>query len=170
MKKIKLETKPGEKKIVEFGPGRNPREDANIFVDLDPKLIKGLRNPIVWDLNKLPLPFENDSIDKIYLDSVVEHLDVPLALFMKEIWRILKYGGEAELLLPNTYFLTKRVMFMIGILHNNFRPQHRKYVNYSFVWHTIKEAGFWVEKEPYKFLPFKNLLLPRIEMILKKEP
>lgn len=169
MKKIKLDLKPEERMVVEFGPGMEPKRDANVFIDIDPKFIGKLRNPVIWDLNRLPLPFENDSVDKVYVDSVIEHLDVPMADFMKEVWRILKYGGKVEIVLPNTYFVTKRVMFMLGVLHNNFRPQHRKYLNYSFVWHTVKEAGFWVEKEPYRYTPFKNLLLPRIEMTLRKE-
>ncbi|MFH1210767.1 MAG: methyltransferase domain-containing protein [archaeon] len=164
-----IKLRPEEKKIIDIGPGRYPKKDANIFVDIDYKLIKHLKNPVVWDLNKIPYPFEEDSIDKIYLASVLEHLQAPTADVLKELWRILKFGGVVVLTLPNTYFIVKRIQFLLGIMHNNFRPQHKKYVNYSFIRHTVKEAGFWIESEPHKYLPFKNLLLPRIEMVIKKE-
>ncbi|MEM4267170.1 MAG: methyltransferase domain-containing protein, partial [Candidatus Nanoarchaeia archaeon] len=139
MMKPRIKLRPEEKRIVDIGPGRLPKKDANIFVDKDYNLIKHLPNPIVWDLNKIPYPFEDDSIDKVYLSSVLEHLEVATADVMKEMWRILKFGGIVVLTVPNTYFIVKRLQFLFGILHNNFRPQHRKYVNYSFIRHTVKE-------------------------------
>ncbi|MFH1332570.1 MAG: methyltransferase domain-containing protein [archaeon] len=167
--KAKLKLRPEEKSIIDVGPGRRPRKDANIFIDINYDLIKHLRNPVVWDLNKTPYPFENESIDKIYMESVLEHLETPMAEIMKELWRILKVNGTVVLIVPNSYFITKRIMFLLGIMHNNFRPQHRKYLNYSFVLHTAREAGFWIERELYRYVPFKNLLLPKIEMVLRKE-
>ena len=157
------------KRVLDIGPGRRPRSDANIFLDIDHERIKHLPNPVIWDLNKTPYPFEDESLDKIYMESVLEHLEAPTSAIVKELWRVLKYNGKLVLIVPNSYFITKRIMFLFSIMHNNFRPQHRKYLNYSFVLNTAREAGFWVEHEPYKYLPFKNLLLPKIEMTFRKD-
>lgn len=53
---------------------------------------------IVWDLNKHPLPFEDDSFDEIHAYEVLEHLGQQgdwRAWFSEwsEWWRILKPGG-----------------------------------------------------------------------------
>ena len=54
------------------------------------------------DLNCLPLPFENDSIDFVLLSHVLEHLDVNLFDFMKDIHRILKPPeGRVSVYLPS---------------------------------------------------------------------
>ena len=45
------------------------------------------------DLNKLPLSFEDNSVDFILLSHVFEHLDVNHYDFMKEIHRILKHAA-----------------------------------------------------------------------------
>lgn len=52
------------------------------------------------DLTKLPLPFEDNSVDAIRLFHVLEHLDVVPYLFMMECHRILKTGGELFVALP----------------------------------------------------------------------
>lgn len=52
------------------------------------------------DLNILPLPFENDSIDKIRINHVLEHLIIHPYDMMKELHRILKPNGELYIGLP----------------------------------------------------------------------
>jgi len=52
------------------------------------------------DLNSLPLPFQDNSVDYVYMSSVFEHLDVNRFRFMKEIHRILKPDGIVEIIVP----------------------------------------------------------------------
>ena len=59
---------------------------------------------IVHDLNIFPYPFEMNSVDKIYIDNCLEHLDSPLKV-MEEIHRILKLNGQLNIIVP--YFRSR---------------------------------------------------------------
>jgi len=69
------------------------------FVGLD----KARHSPhvdIVHDLNSIPWPIEDDSVDRILCSHVLEHLDgfIP---FFDEAWRILKGSGIIEIAVPH---------------------------------------------------------------------
>lgn len=54
---------------------------------------------VVWDLNKLPLPFEDNQFEEILAYSILEHVDyVPL---MDEIYRILQPMGIIKIRVPH---------------------------------------------------------------------
>src|SRR3990167_7044771 len=55
---------------------------------------------VAHDLNKVPYPFEDSSIDRIEAFNVLEHLEKPFVL-MKEFHRILKRGGELNIKVPH---------------------------------------------------------------------
>lgn len=64
------------------------------FVDID----RNTNPDILWDLNKLPLPFENDEFDEIHAYDVLEHLgtqgDINRFFYeFSEYYRILKNDG-----------------------------------------------------------------------------
>jgi len=42
---------------------------------------------VVYDLNKYPYPFKDNSVEEIYARDIMEHLDNPNK-FIKELWRI----------------------------------------------------------------------------------
>jgi len=65
------------------------------------------------DLNILPLPFKNGSVDYILLSHVFEHLDVNRYEFMKDIHRILKTGGVIEISVPSSILCIEHTMFFI---------------------------------------------------------
>jgi SAM-dependent methyltransferase len=50
----------------------------------------------VHDLNVIPWPFDDDSVDQVDAIDVVEHLD-DVVRFMNECWRILRPGGTLEI-------------------------------------------------------------------------
>jgi predicted SAM-dependent methyltransferase len=57
-------------------------------------------NPdIVLNLNSSNWPFADNSIDQIFSDNVLEHLDSPIRC-MEECYRILKPGGCMESVVP----------------------------------------------------------------------
>ena len=65
------------------------------FVDID----RNTNPDILWDLNKLPLPFENDEFDEIHAYDVLEHLgtqgDINRFFYeFSEYYRILKNDGK----------------------------------------------------------------------------
>lgn len=64
----------------------------------------------VVDLNVLPWPWEDGSIDEIYTQDCLEHLSpigrvngqANIIAVMGEIHRVLKDGGRAEIIVPST--------------------------------------------------------------------
>ena len=55
---------------------------------------------IVYDLNIMPWPFEDDSIEEVFMAQCLEHL-VDHNAAMKEIHRIFKPGGLARISVPH---------------------------------------------------------------------
>ncbi len=52
------------------------------------------------DLNHLPYDFKSNSIEKIHMSHILEHLDDPDSV-IKELYRILQPGGELNILVPH---------------------------------------------------------------------
>lgn len=55
---------------------------------------------VVWDLNKLPLPFDDNTFDYIYIGHVLEDF-IDVVPLMGDIVRIAKVGGLIEITVPN---------------------------------------------------------------------
>lgn len=82
-------------KKLNLGCGEDQKE-GYINVDWSP-----LAKPdVVHDLNMIPYPFEDNSIDIIEVFHVLEHLDKPFVV-MKEFQRILKVGGTLHVKVPH---------------------------------------------------------------------
>lgn len=81
------------------------------WINLDSIRIPGV--DIVYDIEKLPLPFANNEYDEILCQDVLEHVDyIPV---LKDLHRILKKGGYLRVRVP--HFTSK----------NNFiDPTHRR--------------------------------------------
>ncbi|HEY0220758.1 MAG TPA: class I SAM-dependent methyltransferase [Candidatus Paceibacterota bacterium] len=119
-------------KRLNLGSGNDIREG---WVNLDKFPLKGV--DIVHDLEKLPLPFQNEEFDEVLCQDILEHLDyIPL---LKEIHRILKTGGKLTVRVP--HFSSK----------NNFiDPTHRKMFSintFSFftMGHFSKARGYYFD-------------------------
>jgi predicted SAM-dependent methyltransferase len=52
------------------------------------------------DMNVLPLPFVDNSVDVILLNQVLEHLSIHPFEFIVDCHRILKKGGELNVIVP----------------------------------------------------------------------
>lgn len=81
-------------KILDLGCGKKKRA-GSIGVDYSDRH----NADIIHDLNIFPYPFESNSIDQIYLDNVLEHLEQPMRV-MEEIYRITKAGGKVKVIVP----------------------------------------------------------------------
>jgi len=55
---------------------------------------------IIWDLNNLPLPFENNIYDYVLCSHVIEDWTNPI-LIIKELIRICKIEGKIEIRVPH---------------------------------------------------------------------
>lgn len=83
-------------KIVNLGCGKTRIPDS---IGVDTSLIEGYTD-VVHDLNVIPYPFEDNSIDEIHFYHVLEHLDNPIKK-LEEIHRILKVGGKLFMRVPH---------------------------------------------------------------------
>jgi predicted SAM-dependent methyltransferase len=54
---------------------------------------------IVYNLEKFPWPFENDSVDEIFCQHYIEHVP-DFVSFANELHRIMKVGAKAEIIAP----------------------------------------------------------------------
>lgn len=118
---------------------------------------------IIWDLNKLPLPFKNESYDYILCSYYLEHLNDCFPL-MNEFIRILKRNGTLELIVPygdstwdsidhkRQFFVTT---FFDFLTDGNFEDKGAKYMkikNYQFI---SNNKGCWIRMKIF----FYNSLL-----------
>ena len=81
------------------------------WINIDCEYIDGV--DVVWDLNNIPLPVLEESIDIIVMNDILEHLDNPPEI-IKECYRLLKNGGK----------LIIRILYWNHI-YNYSDPQHK---------------------------------------------
>jgi len=116
------------------------------------------------DLNKLPLSFEDNSVDFILLSHVFEHLDVNHYDFMKEIHRILKHAGLVEIRTPVHHFCCEHTIgYMpsyyfntICNITNNKSYKSYRFHKFSFTHNT--KGGFWGNL--FKCFPVLEKVIP----------
>jgi len=90
-----------KKVVLDLGCGASKMksEDPNIVVfGLDRQQFDGV--DVVCDL-ETGIPYENESADVILARHFLEHLSDPIRI-MNEIWRVLRMGGEAHIVVPST--------------------------------------------------------------------
>ncbi len=100
---------------------------------------------VIHDLNNFPYPFSSSSVDHIYLDNVLEHLDNPLHV-MEEIHRILKPYSTVKVIVP--YFRsayafhdpTHKHFFTVESF-SYYDPKHPICIRYDYT-----DARFNIEK------------------------
>ena len=80
--------------ILDLGCGKKKRP-GTVGVDFNSRV----DGDISHDLNVFPYPFESGTVDRVYIDNCLEHLDSPLNV-MEEIHRMLKVGGEVKVIVP----------------------------------------------------------------------
>lgn len=81
---------------INYGCGENKLEG---FVNVD--IEESTKPDLVCDLRRGPFPYENDSVDKIYMIHCIEHVEFDKwPLIFNEFYRVLKLGGELLLAYP----------------------------------------------------------------------
>lgn len=97
-------------KILDLGCGKKKRANS-IGVDYSDRH----NADVIHDLNIFPYPFDSSSIDEVYMDNVLEHLDEPMRV-MAEVHRICKPGAIVKVIVP--YF--RSVWAFIDPMHKTF--------------------------------------------------
>ncbi|MGB5962078.1 MAG: methyltransferase domain-containing protein [Coleofasciculaceae cyanobacterium] len=89
-------------RILNLGGGSNCIEGC-LTVDIDP------RADAYVDITK-NLPFTDSSVDAIFCEEVLEHVDLQLGRqLLRECWRLLKPGGILRLTTPDLNWFASRV-------------------------------------------------------------
>ncbi len=112
---------------VNLGSGGKPL-GGYINVDRNPRAPKV---DMVWNLDDYPWPFDDDSLDEVYMDQCLEHLcDHNRA--MKEVHRILKKGGTAKISVPH---------FTWQFAYHD--PTHKHFYGYNTFFYYIGDCGYF---------------------------
>lgn len=115
------------------------------YVNVDCIANKGVDKVI--DLDIYPWDFEDNSIDEIYCDNILEHLD--FAKSTSELHRILKKWGKAIIKVP--YFSNPGAFFADHQHFFNF-DSYNKYCQNMNPWMDISEPFFELESRRITFL------------------
>jgi len=86
--------------ILNLGAGAKIRKGT---INIDVTQYEGIDQVI--DLGSYPWPWADESVDGIYADHVIEHLEDPYK-FIRECIRILKKGGFLRMCLPHSSSVT----------------------------------------------------------------
>ena len=129
-------------------------------------------SPRIYCLNAdaQTLPFTSASFDSVFVNSVVEHLDVPELLF-EEVWRVLKPGGQFVLsvdIKPRVSWILYRLTFLFDrMIASNHPMLHRKtalsdqgcpeFISPERLLASLESRFALIEREKYAGLIF-NLL------------
>jgi ubiquinone/menaquinone biosynthesis C-methylase UbiE len=105
-----------------LGCGEDIKED---FINLDIEKNKGV--DIVWNLDKHPLPFKDNSAEFILCSHLLEHLNNPYG-FMEELYRICKPDAVIDLRVPH---------FSICVVHADLTHKRA-----GLSYHTFGTKGF----------------------------
>ncbi len=96
-----MSKKQARKRVLVLGCNQRPmKSDAKteyVNVDYDNRGLKGI---VEADLNNVPWPFKDDDFDQVVAVDILEHLVSP-ADSMREIHRVLKPNGLAEIMVPH---------------------------------------------------------------------
>ena len=84
------------RKGLNLGSGTNPSKSTEDieYINIDIAQLDGV--DMIYDLNDIPYPFEDETFDLIIMHDIIEHLDKPIEVF-KECYRLLKTGGKINL-------------------------------------------------------------------------
>ncbi|MCL4382308.1 class I SAM-dependent methyltransferase, partial [Patescibacteria group bacterium] len=112
-----------------------------------------------WDLNQVPLPFEEASFNVLTLIDVLEHVIDPLAL-LKEAHRLLAPGGRLIISLPNFARIGNRLRMFIGdprdILHWEGYGDEIEHLH----WFTLPKLRYFLKKANFKKISAQPVGLP----------
>lgn len=123
------------------------------FINIDSSVFT--KPDLVYDLNIIPYPFENESFNLIEVDHALEHLDAPFAV-MKELHRILKKEGQMVIRVPH---------FSRGFSH----PGHSRGFDVTFPLYFREDlklgyCGFSLKLKNMKLKWFAQLYLKKITL------
>ncbi|MCK5582010.1 MAG: methyltransferase domain-containing protein [Candidatus Omnitrophica bacterium] len=159
-------------KVLDIGPGNVPKKDATHCVDFNDEFqleieSKGKKFK-KWDCNKLPLPYDNQEFDLVYMDNSLEHLDIDVIPFFREINRITKFRGHFIVKVPSTMYWYQRVSYLFGYIPPDFFLAHKQHYTTSVLVEYLRQADFKIRpRNNFKML-ISDFLKDGIEVKARK--
>ena len=160
-------------KILDLGCGENKVPNS---IGLDNVQLPGV--DVEHDLLNFPYPFENESIDKIYLRHVIEHFAIEnINFIMNECNRILKNDGLLVITVPHVFSIsafidpTHRSFFTFG--SGYFWDENSSkayYKEFQMKWKLIKTVCRvnWFDWKSYQLKKLNNCFSYFIEKRINK--
>ena len=160
-------------KILDLGCGENKVPNS---IGLDNVQLPGV--DVEHDLLDFPYPFDNESIDKIYLRHVIEHFAIEnINFIMNECNRILKNDGLLVITVPHVFSIsaftdpTHISFFTFG--SGKFWDENSSkayYKEFQFKWKLIRTVCRvnWFDWKRYQLKKINNILSSIIEKKLNK--
>ena len=143
-------------KKVDFGCGASKKPG---FIGVDILALPGV--DIVHDFTQFPFPFEDNSLDEIWMDNVLEHLPNPMRV-VEELWRMSKNGTKITIAVPyfrsHYAFIDPTHVNFFGVnWFNYFDPRHifQTKMQYSHARLNVDKFVFdreWNENKSHSFL------------------
>ncbi len=170
-----------------LGCGKDIKPKDEGWINLDVAPLPGV--DVVWDVKKIPWPFENNTFDLVFCSHFLEHIphyigapEDGLVCVMREIHRILKKGGVVEIKVP--YYAHKNAVidpthcrffdvdtfdyFTSGNKYNYYSDLSFKLVCKSISAFTVKWPNFFrIGKSRLGIFDHLRIRYPRF-VILKK--
>ena len=148
-------------KILDLGCGENKVPNS---IGLDNVQLPGV--DVEHDLLDFPYPFDNESIDKIYLRHVIEHFAIEnINFIMNECNRILKNDGLLVITVPHVFSIsafidpTHRSFFTFGSGHFwDENSSKAYYQEFQMKWKLIKTVCRvnWFDWKSYQLKKLNN--------------
>ena len=131
-------------KKLNVGCGRDIKKG---WINLDSCDLPGV--DIVYDIEKIPLPFDNEEFDTILCRDIFEHVDfIPV---LREIHRILRKGGDLIIRVP--HFTSRR---------NFIDPTHKRTFSVRTFEHFVKDS--FTGREYYFDFHFDKIAYTKINL------
>jgi SAM-dependent methyltransferase len=115
------------------------------------------------DLNNLPLPFKDSSLDVVMLVEVIEHVRNPASL-LDEIYRILKKNGRLIISTPNVENWQSKIHFVLQSRFFSFLEQDMAYNKSPGMGHINPLFDFQLKALIYKRFLIENKTYNRIRI------
>jgi SAM-dependent methyltransferase len=90
---------PADVSVLDLGCGKNMHPEADIGIDVNPDSDAD----ILCDITEEQLPFEDNSISRVYAQDVIEHIRWGVVEAFTEIHRVLKPVGVLDVLVPGSF-------------------------------------------------------------------
>ncbi|MBI2055910.1 MAG: methyltransferase domain-containing protein [Candidatus Sungbacteria bacterium] len=143
------------------------------WINLDSAQIPGI--DIVHDIEKLPLPFQNEEFNEILAQDILEHVEyIPV---LKDLHRILKKSGTLTIRVPhftskNNYIdPTHKKRFSVNTLDffvSNTKLGKKREYYFDFMFSEIKKRRITFERSSRVFF-YNSLVEPIVNHSLKTQ-